>query len=212
MNAVFQYGEKELNYLQKCDGRMAGLIERFGMIQREVVPDLFTALVGNIIGQQVSGKAAATIFTRVQNVVKEMQPQLVLAVDNETLRSCGLSQRKVNYIRAAAEAALDQRLSIERLSQLSDDELIPVLTELPGVGVWTAEMLMIFSLQRPDVLSRHDLIIRRSLCSLYHLPELTREMFEKYRKLFSPYGTVASFYLWAYGNALTKEEIDRIGK
>lgn len=90
MNAVFQYGEKELNYLRKCDGRMAGLIERFGMIQREVVPDLFTALVGNIIGQQVSGKAAATIFTRVQNVVKEMQPQSVLAVDNETLRSCGL--------------------------------------------------------------------------------------------------------------------------
>ena len=63
MNAVFQYGEKELNYLRKCDGRMAGLIERFGMIQREVVPDIFTALVGNIIGQQVSGKAAAYIIS-----------------------------------------------------------------------------------------------------------------------------------------------------
>lgn len=212
MEASFQYGDQELTYLRQSDVRMAGLIERFGMIRRVVIPDLFVALVSNIVGQQVSGKAAATIFGRLLRTVNTLTPQHVLAVDNESLRQCGLSQRKVNYICAAADAMQHGSLSKEQLTQLPDEEVVRTLVALPGIGVWTAEMLMIFSLQRPNVLSRHDLIIRRSLQSLYSLPELTREKFEVYRQRFSPYGTVASFYLWAYGNALTKEEVAQIGK
>lgn len=212
MESVFVYGERELTHLRHCDVRMAGLIERFGMIRREVIPDLFVALVSNIVGQQVSGKAAATIFGRLMREVQELMPQRLLSIDPERMRRCGLSPRKVHYIRSAAAAIEEGQLPVQQLPGLSDEEVKRVLVALPGVGEWTAEMLMIFSLQRPNVLSRNDLVIRRSLLSLYDLPKLTREQFEIFRARFSPYCTVASFYLWAYGNALSKEEIARIGK
>ena len=116
---------------------------------------------------------------------------------DEALRGCGLSLRKAGYLREAARAALEGRLDGAELAAMSDREVVDRLTALPGVGVWTAEMLMIFSMQRPDVVSYGDLAIRRGVMRLYGLESLSRREFETYRSRWSPYGTVASFYLWA---------------
>ncbi len=105
--------------------------------------------------------------------------------------------RKTLYIKGVGEAALQNELNIHEFPVLSDNEIIERLSALNGVGVWTAEMLLIFSLERPDVVSWGDLAIRRGMMSLYGLNKLTRTQFERYRKRYSPYGSVASLYLWA---------------
>ena len=113
------------------------------------------------------------------------------------IQACGMSTRKAEYIKGAAEAALSGQVDFTALHKLSDEDIIIKLSSLHGVGVWTAEMLLIFSLCRPDVVSFKDLAICRGMMNLYGLKELPREKFERYRKRYSPYGSVASLYLWA---------------
>ena len=104
--------------------------------------------------------------------------------------------RKAGYIRDAAESVISGALDIEALKTMPDEQLCKELTKLRGVGKWTAEMLMIFSLERPDVFSRDDLGLRRGLMKLHGLDTLDDERFERFRRLYSPYCSVASFYLW----------------
>jgi 3-methyladenine DNA glycosylase/8-oxoguanine DNA glycosylase len=108
-----------------------------------------------------------------------------------------MSDRKAGYIISIADAALSGFINFDTLHTLTDTEIIKKLTALTGVGVWTAEMLLIFSLERPDVVSYGDLAICRGMMKLYGLKELPKEKFEKYRQRYSPYGSVASLYLWA---------------
>jgi len=115
----------------------------------------------------------------------------------DSIRGCGIPDRKAGYIKMAADLVLSGGLDLEGLCRLSDEEVVKTLTALPGIGRWTAEMLLIFSMRRPDVVSYSDLGIRRGMKRVYGLKELTREQFMHYRNRYSPYGTVASFYLWA---------------
>ena len=104
--------------------------------------------------------------------------------------------RKAGYIKSAAEAVYSGRIDLSALHELSDEEIIHRLMALPGIGVWTTEMLLIFSLGRKDVLSYGDLAIRRGLCKLYGHKTLTKEQFARYKSRYSPYGSIASLYLW----------------
>ncbi len=193
----FRYGRQETDYLMRKDKRMAELIERVGIVRRPVIPDLFEALVHSIVGQQISTKAHATVWARLQQRLGTVDAQSVLSLSPEQLRSLGLSYRKAGYIRSIAEKVRSGALDFHSLSELSDAEVIRRLTALDGVGVWTAEMLLLHSLQRPDVLSFGDLGIHRGLRLLYHHREMPRARFERYRRRYSPYGSVASIYLWA---------------
>ena len=193
----FRYGRQETDYLKRKDKRMAELIERVGMVRRPVIPDLFEALVHSIVGQQISTKAHATVWARLQQRLGSVDALSVLSLSSEQLRSLGLSCRKVGYIRSIAEKVQSGALDFHSLSELSDAEVIQRLTALDGVGVWTAEMLLLHSLQRSDVLSFGDLGIHRGLRLLYHHREMPRARFERYRCRYSPYGSVASIYLWA---------------
>jgi DNA-3-methyladenine glycosylase II len=194
---VFKYGEIEIKYLKSRDERLAALIDRIGITEHVITPDLFTALVSSIIGQQISMKAAETVWRRIVEKFGVVTPQNILSVSPEELQSVGISMRKATYIRDAALRIQSGVLNIEALKTMSDEEVCAELSKLCGVGRWTAEMLMIFSLERSDILSYDDLGIRRGLMKLYSLERLERSEFEKYRRLFSPYATVASFYLWA---------------
>jgi DNA-3-methyladenine glycosylase II len=107
-----------------------------------------------------------------------------------------MSMRKAGYIRGIGEAVASGRLDLDVLREFPDNEVITRLLALNGVGVWTAEMLLIFSMERPDVLSWGDLAIRRGMMRLYGRDTLDREVFERYRKRYSPYGSIASLYLW----------------
>lgn len=194
---AFRYGEAELEHLRERDPALGAAICRIGMIEREVIPDLFAALVHSIVGQQVSSRAAASVWTRLQECLGAVTPETVAAASHEELRRCGLSGRKAEYVQGIAGAVLRGELDLPGLHDLSDEEVIERLSSLRGVGAWTAEMLLIFSMERPDVVSWSDLAIRRGMRALYGLETLDREQFERYRERYSPYGSVASLYLWA---------------
>ena len=194
---VFEYGQKEIDYLKRKDKKLGAAIDRIGMIKREVTPDPFTALVSSIVSQQISSKAADTVWNSLELLLGIITPVRIAQAEILEIQACGMSARKAGYIKGAAEAALSGQVDFTALHTLSDEEIIKKLSSLRGVGVWTAEMLLIFSLCRPDVVSFKDLAICRGMMNLYGIKELSREKFERYRKRYSPYGSVASLYLWA---------------
>lgn len=193
----FKYGETEISHLKKRDKRIAAAIEKLGMPKRAVEPDLFRALVFSIVGQQISTKAHDSIWRKMNATLGEITPQSVLATPPEELRALGIPRRKMEYMRSAAEKIASGEFDIDALREMTDGEVCEKLSELKGVGKWTAEMLMLHSLRRPDVLSFGDFGIQRGLRMVYGHGKITRELFEKYRKKYSPYGSVASIFLWA---------------
>ena len=203
MPQYFAYGTTETDYLCRKDKRLARVIERVGPIKREVRPDLFDALMHAIVGQQIATKAQQTVWNRLVQSLGEVTPATVDRMEAEALQRLGLSFRKVGYMKGAARKALLGELDVEALRHMDDASVCAALCQLEGVGVWTAEMLMLFSLQRPDVFSFGDLAIHRGLRMVYRHKVVSRERFEVYRRRFSPCGSVASLYLWAVaGGAL----------
>lgn len=195
--AIFKYGQAELDYLKKRDQQLGLAIDRIGPVEREVIPDLFAALVNSIVSQQISAPAAATVWNRMRERFGAVTPPVIAAATMDEIQQCGLSNRKAGYIKGIAESVAGGGLDLAGLAGLSDAEIIGRLVTLKGVGRWTAEMLLIFSLNRPNVVSWDDLAIRRGMINLYGLKTLTKARFERYRKRYSPYGSVASLYLWA---------------
>jgi 3-methyladenine DNA glycosylase/8-oxoguanine DNA glycosylase len=153
MPQYFIYGQKGIDFLSRKDKRLASAMERIGPIQREVRPDLFDALMHSIVGQQIATKAQQTVWARLVLALGEVTPETIEGAETATLQGVGLSFRKVAYMKAAARKVLLGELDVEALRLMDDASLCATLCALDGVGVWTAEMLMLFSLQRPDVLS-----------------------------------------------------------
>lgn len=196
----YPYTTKETDHLSKADPKLAALIAEHGIINRTIRPDLFEALVASIVSQQISTKAVESVFNRLVEAVGELAPPMILAKSDDELRACGLSYRKVGYIKGICEAVRNGDLDLERLREATDAEVIEELVKLKGIGVWSAEMFLIFSLQREDILSFGDLGIRNGLMRLHGLESLSKEEFDVFKARYSPYGTVASFYLWALAN------------
>jgi len=132
----------------------------------------------------------------------------VYTASREDLQSCGITFKKADYIKDFVEKVYNGEFSPDALRDLDDSEVIRSLTALKGIGVWTAEMLMIFCLQRPDVMSYGDLAIHRGMRMLYHHRKIDCKLFEKYACRYSPYGTVASLYLWAIAGGAIPELSD----
>ena len=202
MVEYFQYGTKEIEYLKNADKKLAPIIEQIGIIKRAIIPDLFTALVHSIVSQQISNKARDTIWKRIETELDEISPITIDNMPLEEVQQFGISYRKANYIKSAAQKIRKGQFDLNSLYSMSDEQVCTTLTQLDGIGVWTAEMLMIFSMQRPDILSRGDLAIQRGLKMVYHHTEIDNEKFNKYRRRYSPYASVAGLYLWevASGN------------
>lgn len=201
----FQYGEAETAYLSARDERMAAVIAQVGHIEREVDTDLFSAVVHHIVGQQISTKAQATIWQRIQDTLGEVHAETILNAGVPALQALGMTFRKAEYITDFAEKVHTGAFDLEGIWQKSDEEAIRELSSLKGIGVWTAEMILLFCMQRPDVLSCDDLAIQRGLRMVYHHRKIDRGLFEKYRRRFSPYGSVASLYLWAVSGGAIPE-------
>lgn len=193
---IFQYGPNELEYLKRKDKKLARAIDRIGMLERTVIPDLFAALVHSIVAQQISNKAVKTVWNRMLERFGDITVQNLSVVPVEEVQQCGISMRKASYIKGICQAVQQGELNIGEFKALSDEEVIQRLSSLHGIGVWTAEMLMIFSLQRSDVVSWGDLAIQRGMMLLYGHKTLDKAKFERYKKRYSPYGSVASLYLW----------------
>lgn len=183
-------------YLSKKDKKMAWAIDRIGSIQRPINPDLFSALITHIIGQQISTKAQATLCQRLHAKTPLINADTILALGRDELQGIGISYKKADYILAFADKVASGEFDLLRLHTMNDEAVIKALSSLNGVGVWTAEMLMIFSMGRMNVLSFQDLAIIRGLRILYRHRTIDKPLFLKYKKRYTPYGTVASLYLW----------------
>ena len=182
---------------------MGEVIERVGYIEREIVPDLFSAVLHHIVGQQISTKAQATIWKRMRDGLEEINAQQILKAGISKLQSFGITFRKAEYITDFAEKVQSGEFDLQSIYEKSDAEAMKALTSLKGIGVWTAEMILLFCMQRPDILSFDDLAIQRGLRMVYHHRKIDRKLFEKYRRRYHPYGSIASLYLWAVaGGAL----------
>ena len=194
--------------LAATDPVMASLIERIGEIDlatrlarrsEERPEDPYGALLRAIVGQQLSTKAARTIYLRVVELFDGAtpSPEQLLEASEEDLRACGLSGRKTEYIRDLARHVLSGELELDRLDQLSDEDVIEEIVAVRGLGQWTAEMFLLFHLERPDVLSGGDLGIRKAIQVEYGLGEMPSaarviEIGEPWR----PHRSLASLYLW----------------
>ncbi len=194
--------------LAASDPVMAALIERIGTIDLETrlrrrseerPTDGYGALLRAIVGQQLSTKAARTIYLRVLDLFdgRTPAPERLLEATEEDLRGAGLSGRKVEYIRDLASHVLSGELELDRLDELSDEKVIEEIVAVRGLGQWTAEMFLLFHLERPDVLSGGDLGIRKAVGIEYGLeempaPERVLEIGEPWR----PHRSLASLYLW----------------
>lgn len=200
---VFAYGEKEMAYLAQRDARLGAVIERIGFIARPVDADLFSSVVHQIVGQQISTKALATIWQRIQDGLGAVNADTVLRAGTDKLQAFGVSFRKAAYITDFALRVQNGSFDLEGIWRKSDEEVIAALVALKGIGVWTAEMILLFCMQRPNVFSHGDMAILRGLRMVYHHRAISPALFEKYRRRFSPYCSVASLYLWAVsGGAL----------
>ena len=192
----FKYGKKEMEYLKARDRRLGAVVDQIGRIRWTVEPDLFSAIVQNIVSQQISGKAAESILARVETALGGITPKSVAKTDVQTFRSCGVSLRKTEYIKEFAAKVVAGELDLAVVAKMPDAEVIATLSSLRGIGVWTAEMLLLFTLQRPDILSYGDLGIHRGMRMVYRHRKITKKLFAKYRRRLSPYGSVASLYFW----------------
>ncbi|HMI80732.1 MAG TPA: DNA-3-methyladenine glycosylase [Solirubrobacterales bacterium] len=194
--------------LAAADPTMGALIERVGPIdiktrlrrrKEERPADAYGALLRAIVGQQLSTKAARTIYLRVVELFDGAtpSPEQLLEASEEDLRACGLSGRKTEYVRDLARHVLSGELELDRLDRLSDQEVIEEIVAVRGLGQWTAEMFLLFHLERPDVLSGGDLGIRKAIQIEYGLEEMPPparviEIGEPWR----PHRSLASLYLW----------------
>ena len=205
ISLYFAYGEAELSYLRQKDARLGAVIDRIGPIERAVDPDLFSSVIHHIIGQQISMKAQATIWQRMQDALGAVNAETILAAGVPALQALGMTFRKAEYITDFAEKVHTGTFDLDAVAHMRDEDAIRELSSLKGIGVWTAEMILLFCLQRPDIFSYDDLAIQRGLRMVYHHRRIDRKLFEKYRRRFRPYGSVASLYLWAVSGGAIPE-------
>ncbi len=189
---------KAINYLKKSDPILRAIIERVGPCRMEYGDPEFHSLAEAIVYQQLNGKAAVTIFKRFAALAGEpLTPEGILKLTNEQMRSVGLSQQKSSYLRDLAERTHRGELNFDRLPRLSDQEVIEHLTQVKGIGVWTAHMFLMFALRRPNVLPTGDFGVQIAIKKHYKKRKLPKPaQMEKIAQAWEPYRSVACWYLW----------------
>lgn len=189
---------KAINHLKKSDPILRAIIERVGPYRIEYALAEFCSLAEAIVYQQLNGKAAATIFKRFVDLAGDpLTPQGILSLTDEQLRGVGLSKQKSAYLKDLATKTRDGLLNFERLGEMSDEEVIKHLTQVKGVGVWTAHMFLMFSLKRPNVLPTGDYGVQAAIKKHYKKRQLPKpHIMEKIARPWAPYRSVACWYLW----------------
>lgn len=185
-------------HLKKSDPVLAAIIERIGPYRIEYGDPTFHSLAEAIVYQQLNGKAAVTIFKRFADLAgNPITPQGILKLTDEQMRAVGLSKQKSSYLKEMAERAIRGELDFSRLGNMTDAEVIEHLTQVKGVGVWTAQMFLMFTLKRPNVLPTGDYGIQNAIRKHYRKRKLPRPAhMEKIAKSWEPYRSVACWYLW----------------
>ncbi len=201
-------GEAEIAHLCACDKRLGEAIRRIGPIRREADGDLFASVTRHMLGQQVSSAALATLWARLLARAGEPTPAALLRLGEGGIQALGTSYRKAGYLYAFAQRVESGAFDLKALAAATDAEAVRLLAAERGMGVWTAEMVLLFGLGRPNIISYGDLAIRRGMRMLYRHREITREAFDRYARRYAPFGSVASLYLWAVAAGALPELTD----
>lgn len=194
----YDLDNEKVKYLISTDEKLGKLIRYINKTELILEEDGFKCIVKYIIGQQISDKARETIWQRVCSALKnEVTPEKIIEINDNELRKVGLSERKVNYIKILASAVISEDINFYYFKKLTNEEIIKKLTALKGIGQWTAEMYLIFSLGRENVFSKGDGTIRRTIQWMYDLEKLpSPEILIKYFSSWTQYATIVSSYLW----------------
>jgi DNA-3-methyladenine glycosylase II len=195
--SVPAYWKRASSSLAKNDPVMAALVKRYAKTSLVSRGDPFSTLARSIVGQQISVKAAETIWSRLVALLTEVVPEKILGEHENRLRECGLSARKIEYIRDLSQRFADGEVSPERWLGSPDQDVVAELTAVRGVGVWTAEMFLIFNLTRPDVFPVDDIGLQKAIALLYFKGERPpRKDLVAIGDRWRPWRTVATWYLW----------------
>ena len=189
---------KAIHHLRKSDPVLAAIIQQVGPFRMEYAPAEFSSLAEAIVYQQLNGKAAVTIFRRFTELAGEpLTPAGILKLTDQQLRAVGLSKQKSSYLKDLAAKAASGTLDFSRLQELPDEEVIQHLTQVKGIGVWTAHMFLMFSLRRPDVLPTGDYGVQVAMKKHYRKRKLPKPKdMEKIARAWAPYRSIACWYLW----------------
>jgi DNA-3-methyladenine glycosylase II len=199
----------QLDYLKK-DKLLYRVIQQLGPIPLQPTGDPFVHLIRTVAGQQLSVKAAASIFEKFSKLLPKPKPASVLALTIEELRSAGFSYGKASYIHNIAQFWTDKKITAKTFAQMDDEAVIEMLTEIKGVGRWSVEILLAFALGRPNVFFADDLGIQQGMCIIYgwdatDKKKLRQQMMEK-AKSFAPYCTTVCLYIWKWKNLVKSGE------
>jgi 3-methyladenine DNA glycosylase/8-oxoguanine DNA glycosylase len=189
---------KAVNHLKKSDPVLRAIIEQVGPCRMEFSVPEFSSLAEAIVYQQLNGKAAVTIFKRfIELAGSPLTPQGILKLSDEQLRGVGLSRQKSSYLKDLAAKTASGALNFAQLAELSDEEVIQHLTQVKGIGVWTAHMFLMFSLRRTDVLPTGDYGVQMAIKRHYKKRKLPKPKdMEKIARVWAPYRSVACWYMW----------------
>ena len=193
---ILQVTDAQASFLTKKDPTLGELIQKVGLIHMEAKDDIFISIVECIIGQMLSAKAAATIQARFEKVVGPVTSSNILATSDESIRKCGISYSKISYIKGLAKSVHEGTLSFDTFSKLSDMDVITELRKIKGVGLWTAEMIAMFTLGRLDIFSYDDVALKNGIMKIHQLKSMTKKRFAAYRKRYYPYASVAALYYY----------------
>lgn len=196
---IFHYGKTELEYLMLRDNTLSNIIESRGILKFYVYENIFEGIVSQILAQQVHRKTHLAIFDKLKHTVSYISPKNILYLGYENLKQIGISSSKCNCICELSERCLSGKLNLQEFHSFSDTQIINILTEIKGIGKWTAEMVLIFSLERKNVLSFTDYGIRKGI-ELIYKKSATKSFYTELCERYSPYSTIASFYIWSVGN------------
>jgi len=188
--------KEALAYFKEKDSILYQKMIEIGIVEREGTSEPFTALVESILSQQISTKAALTVKSRLLDLVGNITYQSILSLDREDLKSIGISYRKCDYLIALAQAVESKQIDFSTFNNLSNQDIINQLIQLPGIGVWTAEMFLLFCMKRQDVISYGDLMIREGMKKLYGYEHLDKKVFNQHASIYNGYASIVSLYLW----------------
>lgn len=190
------YWEKGKKELKKIDKNIKKIIELYEFPSLTTRENMFFTLIRSIVGQQISVRAADTIWDKIVNEAKEIRPEIIYSMDENIMRDCGLSKRKVEYMKAVSEKWLNGYDKIN-WHELSDEAVTEKLVEIRGIGKWTAEMILIFTLMRPDIFPMGDIGAIRALEKIYNKGQkMNKEQIEEIVKKWKPWRTIGTWYLW----------------
>ena len=199
--------KRAIRHLQQADPVMAAIIERIGPFKMRYREPSFDAMARSIVFQQLHGKAAATIFERVRGACLNgsvqngdgITPASILALSEEQMRACGLSRQKLSYLRDLAQRTASGEIEFVRLPEMSDEDVIEHLTRVKGIGVWSAQMFLIFALRRPNVMPTADYGINFAIKKAYRKRQMPKpKQILKISRPWQPYCSIACWYLWRY--------------